>query len=131
MTNDLIKIAKDLPLGFFTVKNEDGKIEEVKTKLDGGDLSTLINEYFKNRFRYNLLELKLEFDKKPLEVGIDKLLYIQLQQLGYSVGQQNAMNSLLYVAKQNNYHPIVEFLENIEKDENIESADIDKISTDY
>tara|TARA_R100000734_G_C3313116_1_gene104361 strand:+ start:540 stop:1796 length:1257 start_codon:yes stop_codon:yes gene_type:complete len=131
MTNDLIKIAKGLPLGFHKVKNEDGKIEEIKTKLDGGDLATYIKEYFKNRFRYNLLELKLEFDKKPLEVGIDKLLYIQLQQLGYSVGQQNAMNSLLYVAKQNSFHPIVEFLENLEKDKSIEPVDINEISTNY
>ena len=131
MTNDLIKIAKDFPLGFHKIKDENGNIEEVKTKLDGGDLASYIKEYFDNRFRYNLLELKLEFDRKPLEVGIDKLLYIQLQQLGYSIGQQNAMNSLLYVAKQNSFHPIVEFLENIEKDKNIEPVDINKISTNY
>jgi len=131
MTNDLIKIAQSLPLGFHKVKDENGNIEEVKTKLDGGDLATYIKEYFDNRFRYNLLELKLEFDRKPLEVGIDRLLYIQLQQLGYSVGQQNAMNSLLYVAKQNSFHPIVEFLENIEKDKSIVPVDIKKISTDY
>ena len=131
MTNDLIKIAKDLPLGFHKVKDENGNIEEVKTKLDGGDLATYIKEYFQNRFRYNLLELKLEFDKKPLEVGIDKLLYIQLQQLGYSVGQQNAMNALVYVAKENSFHPIVEFLENIEQKQNIEPVDINKISTNY
>ena len=131
MTNDLIKIAKDLPLGFHKVKDENGNIEEVKTKLDGGDLATYIKEYFENRFRYNLLELKLEFDRKPIEVGIERLLYVQLSQLGWSVGKETAMNSLLYVAKKNSFHPIVEFLENIEKDKSIEPVDIKKISTNY
>ena len=131
MTNDLVKIAKDFPEGFIEITDDNGEKKILKQKLDSGDLAGYISEYFGNRFRYNLLELKLEFDRKPIEVGIERLLYVQLSQLGWSVGKETAMNALLYVAKQNSFHPIVEFLENIEKDKNIEPVDINKISTDY
>ncbi|MDA9707669.1 virulence-associated E family protein [Prochlorococcus sp. AH-736-K21] len=131
MTNDLVKIAKDFPEGFIEITDDNGEKKILKQKLDSGDLAGYISEYFGNRFRYNLLELKLEFDRKPIEVGIERLLYVQLSQLGWSVGKETAMNSLLYVAKQNSFHPIVEFLENIERDKNIEPVDINKISTDY
>ncbi len=131
MTNDLVKIAKDFPEGFYEITNKKGEKFILKKRLDGGDLAGYIDEYFANRFRYNLLELKLEFDRKPLEVGIDRLLYVQLSIRGWSIGKETAMNSLLYVAKKNSFHPIVEFLENIEKDKSIEPVDIKKISTDY
>ena len=73
MTNDLVKIAKDFPEGFIEITDDNGEKKILKQKLDSGDLAGYISEYFGNRFRYNLLELKLEFDKKPLEVGIDKI----------------------------------------------------------
>ena len=131
MTNDLIKIAKDFPKGFYEVKNKKGETFICKTKLDSGDLTGMINESYSNRFRYNLLDLKMELDHEPIEVGNEKHFYIELSRLGYSIGKDTAKDSLLYVCQQNNYHPIVEFLENIEKDKSIEPVEIDKISTNY
>ena len=60
MTNDLVKIAKDFPEGFYEITNKKGEKFILKKRLDGGDLAGYIDEYFANRFRYNLLELKLE-----------------------------------------------------------------------
>ena len=62
MTNDLIKIAKDFPRGFYEITNKKGEKFILKKRLDGGDLSALISEHFPNRFRYNLLELKMELE---------------------------------------------------------------------
>ena len=131
MTNDLVKIAKEFPKGFYTVTNKKGEKFTCKTRLDGGDLTELMREVFDKRFRQNLLELKIEIDHQPLEVGLERFFYIQLSELGYSIGKDTAMNSLLYVAKQNSFHPIVEYLENLEKNKNIEPVDINKISTEY
>ena len=131
MTNDLVKIAKEFPKGFYTVTNKKGEKFTCKTRLDGGDLTELMREVFDKRIRQNLLELKIEIDHQPLEVGLERFFYIQLSELGYSIGKDTAMNSLLYVAKQNSFHPIVEYLENLEKNKNIEPVDIDKISTEY
>ena len=131
MTNDLVKIAKEFPKGFYTVTNKKGEKFTCKTRLDGGDLTELMREVFDKRIRQNLLELKIEIDHQPLEVGLERFFYIQLSELGYSIGKDTAMNSLLYVAKQNSFHPIVEYLENLEKNKNIEPADINKISTEY
>ena len=128
---DLIKIVKDFPKGFYEVTNRKGKTFICKTKLDSGDLTGMITESFPNRFRYNLLDLKMELDRKPIEVGHEKHFYIELSRLGYSVGKDTAKDSLLFVCQQNNYHPIVEFLENIEQNKTIDTVDINKISTDY
>ena len=38
---------------------------------------------------------------------------------------------MLWVAQKRNYHPIVEFLENLENDKSIIEADINKISSTY
>ena len=113
MTNDLVKIAKEFPKGFYTVTNKKGEKFTCKTRLDGGDLTELMREVFDKRIRQNLLELKIEIDHQPLEVGLERFFYIQLSELGYSIGKDTAMNSLLYVAKQNSFHPIVEYLENL------------------
>ena len=131
MTNDLVKIAKEFPKGFYTVTNKKGEKFTCKTRLDGGDLTELMREVFDKRIRQNLLELKIEIDHQPLEVGLERFFYIQLSERGYSIGKDTAMNSLLYVAKQNSFHPIVEYLENLEKNKNIEPVDINKISTEY
>ena len=131
MNNHLIKIARDFPKGYYQVQNKKGETYILKKRLDAGDLAGMLAENFPNRFRYNLLELKMELDHKPIEVGIEKHFYVELSQLGWSIGKDTAKDSLLFVCQQNNFHPIVEFLENIEKDESIEPVDINKISTNY
>jgi len=131
MNNHLIKIARDFPKGYYEVQNKNGETSILKKRLDAGDLAGMLAENFPNRFRYNLLELKMELDRKPIEVGIEKHFYVELSQLGWSIGKDTAKDSLLFVCQKNNYHPIVEFLENLEKDKSIEPVDINKISTNY
>ena len=91
MTNDLVKIAKEFPKGFYTVTNKKGEKFTCKTRLDGGDLTELMREVFDKRIRQNLLELKIEIDHQPLEVGLERFFYIQLSELGYSIGKDTAM----------------------------------------
>ena len=76
MTNDLVKIAKEFPKGFYTVTNKKGEKFTCKTRLDGGDLTELMREVFDKRIRQNLLELKIEIDNQPLEVGLERFFYI-------------------------------------------------------
>ena len=137
--DDIVKIAKDFPKGFYKkvdkkgeyVMNEDGTHVMVKKKLDTGELTELLLDHFKNRLRHDLLKLRIELDNEPIDNSLIGHFYILLSQLGYYVSDKFAQDGLLWVAQKNNFHPIVEFLENIENDDSIEPADINKISTNY
>ena len=137
--DDIVKIAKDFPKGFYKkvdkkgeyVMNEDGTHVMVKKKLDTGELTELLLDHFKNRIRHDLLKLRIELDNQPIDNSLIAHFYILLSQLGYYVSDKFAQDGLLWVAQKNNFHPIVEFLENIENDDSIEPADINKISTNY
>ena len=57
--------------------------------------------------------------------------YVFLSEHGYSVRKGAAMDALLYTSQKNTYHPIVEYLERIEKDNYIQPVDLEDIATDY
>ena len=131
MDEAIIQIAKGFPKGFYEKQDKEGKIIECKTRLDTGDLTGLLEQHLQKRLRYNLLKLQVEIDKHPIDPDLLKNFYIFLSRMGWSCPYKFATDSLLWAAHKNNYHPIVEFLENIEKNEQIIPADIDQISTKY
>ncbi len=131
MDEAIIQIAKGFPKGFYEKQDKEGKIIQCKTRLDTGDLTGLLEQHLQKRLRYNLLKLQVEIDKHPIDPDLLKNFYIFLSRMGWSCPYKFATDSLLWAAHKNNYHPIVEFLENIEKDEQIVPADIDQISTKY
>ena len=137
--DDLAKIQKGFPKGFYKKKDKDGNLvlnekdEPIicKTILDTGNLSELLSTIYKNRIRYNLLTLKIELDDQPIEAGFIKLFYVFLSEMGWACSYKFAQDALLWAASKNKYHPIVEFLENLENDKQIIPADINKISSTY
>ena len=131
MDDAIIQIAKGFPKGFHEKQDKEGKMYSCKTRLDTGDLTGLLEQHLGKRLRYNLLKLQIEIDGNPLPPELIKGFYIFLSRLGYNCSYQFARDSLLWSSQKNNFHPITEFLENIEKDEKIIPAEIDQISSKY
>ena len=61
-TNDLLKISQTFKSGFYEITNKKGEVFDCKTRLDGGDLTSLLAVHYGNRLRYNLLTLQIEID---------------------------------------------------------------------
>ena len=127
MDSSIIKIAKCFPKGFYFKKDKDGNILKdekgkeivLKRRLDFGDLSERLDIHLQQRLRYNLLKLCVELDHEPIDPELLKNFYGFLSTLGWHCSPKFAHDSLLWTAHKNNFHPIVEFLETIEKDKNI------------
>ena len=121
------QIGKNFPKGFYKKKDKEGNIvlddkgQEIilKTKLDSGDCTGTLNKHFQQKLRYNLLKLRVEFNHVEVPQDLIKNFYIFLSIFGYHCSPKFAEDSVMWTAHQNNFHPIVEFLETIEKDKNI------------
>ena len=124
--HELIKYAKDFPKGW---QQKNGY--PCKTKLDTGDLSALLENFYGSRIRRNILKLKIEIDGDAIPTELVEQFYVFLSERGYVCTQKCAIDSMLWVAQKRNYHPIVEFLQNLENDKSIIEADINKISSTY
>ncbi len=133
------QIGKNFPKGFYKKKDKEGNIvlddkgQEIilKTKLDSGDCTGTLNKHFQQKLRYNLLKLRVEFNHVEVPQDLIKNFYIFLSIFGYHCSPKFAEDSVMWTAHQNNFHPIVEFIETLEKDKNIVPVDIDNIATKY
>jgi len=99
--------AKDLPIGIFA-KN----------------LRKIPN------LRFNQLTKKVEVDGKPIESNDLDLLYIDIQEKGWDIGKIAARDAFVRQAKKDQYHPIREYLEFVEKAD-IEEINPNKLATSY
>ena len=139
MDSSIQKIGKVFPKGFYKKTDKDGNVflDEkgnpvyLKTRLDAGELTERLDIYLQQRLRYNLLKLCVELDHHPIDPDFLKNFYVFLSTLGYATHSKIAIDGLLWTAHKNNFHPIVEFLENLEKDKNIIPVNINNIATDY
>ena len=139
MDSSIQKIGKVFPKGFYKKTDKDGNVflDEkgnpvyLKRRLDAGELAERLDIYLQQRLRYNLLKLCVELDHQPIDPELLKNFYVFLSTLGWATHSKVAIDGLLWTAHKNNFHPIVEFLENLEKDKNIIPVNINNIATDY
>ena len=80
--------------------------------------------------RFNQLTKKVEVDGKAIESNDLDLLYIDIQELGWDIGKIAARDAFVRQAKKDQYHPIREYLEFVEKAE-IEEINPNKLASTY
>ena len=104
------------------------------TQINPGELSLLLKSEFKDRLKFNLLTLKPELDGVPLPNEFQEFFYIKLGEIGWRIGKDPARDSLIYASQQFCYDPVVQYLQDLEKQEKegkLYQADIDSIASDY
>ncbi len=79
--------------------------------------------------RYNQLTKKVEQDSRPIENAELDLLYVDVGDLGYEIPKNHAKDALIRAARDDQFHPVKEYLEYVETLPN--PVDLDKIATNY
>ena len=120
---DLITNKRDFPLGF--------RGDKKPSPLEAGELTQLLEEAFVKSIRFNLLTLYCEQNEQAIPAHELESLYISLSEKGWKIDKTKAIDSLMTHARRNSYHPITEYLDYIEKDDNVKPIEIGKLATNY
>ena len=91
--HELIKFAKDFPKGWHEKNGY-----PCKTKLDTGDLSALLENFYGSRIRRNILKLKIEIDGDAIPTELVEQFYVFLSERGYVCTQKCAIDSMLWLS---------------------------------
>ena len=116
-----------LKKGFITQNNGDEKSQRPKV----GELTKLLNLQIGESLKFNLLTGHPEFNGNQLDNSYVNNFYIPLSEWGYEIAKTAGRDALLFAAQKNSYHPVVNDLNRIEKDESIQPIDLGKAATDY
>ncbi len=81
------------------------------TKSRKGRLLETLRETYADRLKYNAMTKKVEMDGEEIEPDF---IYFKLLESGLDVGSKEfAIDSFFYLAKQNQYHPVQDYLEGV------------------
>jgi len=90
-------------------------------------------EYFRKLWgesaRYNEMTLEPELDGQP--VDFDCLCTLIADKYGLSLPKEEATEVILYLAKQNSYSPVRDYLESVELNADIQPINLDKLASRY
>ena len=120
---DLQIIRSDLPMGGGTIEKPDS--------LNPGRLASELLQILGCRLRFSELTLKPELDGNPMPDQMLQHFYVTLGQVGWKIEKGPARDALLYAARLNSYHPIKEYLHNLEVMGDVEPADLSSLATTY
>lgn len=120
---DLQRLHAGLPSGGGTI--------EKPAALNPGRLASELLQNLAGRLRFNELTLRAEFDGKPMPDHMLQHFYVTLAQVGWKIEKGPAKDALLYAARLNSYHPIREYLDHLENDEEVEPVCLDRIAATY
>ena len=96
-----------------------------------GLLAIKLREKLSGRLSFNELTLMPEIDFEAIPGhGLDDL-YVALSERRWMIEKGKAVDAVLRVARESTYHPVVQYLEHIEQDDSIETADLDALATTY
>ena len=101
------------------------------SELNVGDLIALLSGTYGDRLKWNLLSNKAELDKKTIPEEHKSYFYLSLASIGWKCGKESSRDSIDFVARNNSYEPVAEYLNKVKSDESIYPTDINSISTDY
>ena len=96
-------------------------------KLETNELLTLLRQQLSDRLRFNIYNQAVELDAKPI-TDLEHY-YLQLAQLNIKVGKELAADALVYVAKENQYDPVRDYLDRVA--EEVTPIPIDHLATAY
>lgn len=105
--------------------------ELIHQKIEPGQLSGLLKNSYGPRLEYNLLSLDPEVDRTALTTDVVDNFYVHLSELGWKSPKLAASDALLVAAQKNSYHPVAEFLNEIEFDDSIKPVDLNSVATRY
>ncbi len=80
-------------------------------KLESGELLSLLRQQLGDRLRFNIYNQLVEQDGKP--VTDLEHYYLQLAQLNIKVTKELAADALVFVAKENQFDPVREYLDRV------------------
>ena len=80
-------------------------------KLESGELLSLLRQQLGDRLRFNIYNQSVEQDGKP--VTDLEHYYLQLAQLNIKVTKELAADALVFVAKENQFDPVREYLDRV------------------
>ena len=95
-----------------------------------GDWSMKCRNWFPN-LRFNELTKFCESNGKKIKPSSVEQIYIVLGEMGWKIDKAKAQDVFEKVAQENSYNPIKEYLEYLEKDQNIIPVETSKLSTTY
>lgn len=96
-------------------KNGERLIQEVpEQKLDSTNAVSILSELYGNRVRWNELGNYIELDGEKFEDGNQFYLSLGTEH-GLKASRELAKDTLVMVAKQNSYHPIRDYLDEVAK----------------
>ena len=78
--------------------------------LNVGDLILLLGGTYGDRLRWNLLTNKAELDNQVIEEDHKDYFYLSLASIGWKCGKDPSRDSIDYVARNNRYHPVTDYL---------------------
>ena len=116
-----------LKFGFITQKNGEKKHQTIKA----GHLTKILKNEIGKDLEFNLLTGEVEVKREPLDTFKVENFYVQLSEWGYEIRKTAATDALLFASQKNSYHPVVDDLKRIEKDESIQPIDLAQVATDY
>lgn len=109
-------------------------VEPIKGKplpLLPGQLAIKLREELSGRLRFNELTLTPEIDNEAIPGHSLDELYIALSERGWKIDKGKAVDAVLRVARENAYHPVVQYLKHIEQDDGIPTVELDTLATTY
>ena len=95
-----------------------------------GDWSLKCSHWFPN-LRFNEVTKFCESNGKKIKPSSVEQIYIFLGEMGWKIDKAKAQDVFEKVAQENSYNPIKEYLEYLEKDQNIIPVETSKLSTTY
>ena len=95
-----------------------------------GDWSLKCRNWFPN-LRFNEVTKFCESNGKKIKPSSVEQIYIFLGEMGWKIDKAKAQDVFEKVAQENSYNPIKEYLEYLEKDQNIIPVETSKLSTTY
>jgi predicted P-loop ATPase len=96
-----------------------------------GQLAIALRDGLGAALRFNELTLTPEINDEPIPGHSLDDLYVALSERGWKIEKGKAVDAVLRVARENADHPVVQYLEHIEQDDGIETADLDTLATTY
>ena len=96
-------------------------------KFESGELLAHYRAYLGDRLRFNIYNQAVEIDSKPI-TDLEHY-YLQLAQQNIKVSKELAADALVFVAKENQYDPVREYLDRVADD--VPPASIDHLATSY
>lgn len=99
--------------------------------LQPGELAIELRSHLALRLSFNELTMAPELDGETIPVYYLEEFYIALSERGWKIDKGKAFDVVVKIARENSYHPVVQYLNHIADDDGIEPADLESLASRY